>query len=75
MSNKKQSSVEWLAEKFTEDSHNQWEIKVLVKKALQMHKEEIIKAAGHYFHEYERMTKNTLTPTQYYNETFGGKTD
>lgn len=36
----KQSSVEWLAEKFTEDSHNQWEIKVLVNRALQMHKEE-----------------------------------
>ena len=66
MSNKKQSSVEWLAETFTEDSHNQWEIKVLVKKALQMHKEEIVESHHEGYYSFSHSGE------QYYNETFGG---
>jgi hypothetical protein len=68
----KQSSIDLLLEKIY------IEYKLIpnddiIEQAKAMHKEEIIKTAGHYFHEHERMTKNTLTPTQYYNETFGGE--
>jgi len=72
MSNKKQSSVEWLAEKFTEDSHNQWEIKVLVKKALQMHKEEIKDA--HFDGQCDETEGYPIVIAEhYYIETFGGE--
>ena len=72
MSNKKQSSVEWLAEKFTEDSHNQWEIKVLVNRALQMHKEEIKDA--HFDGQCDKTEGYLIVIAEhYYNEIFGGE--
>ena len=65
---KKQSSVEWLAEQLTEYSLDKWEIKVIVQRALQMHKEEIAKS---YF-EGENRKWNSVNGYEYYNETFGG---
>lgn len=72
----KQGCVDWLVEEI--NKQKAWadpsRLEPIIEKAKAMHKEEIITTAGYYFHEYNH-PKNPLTPTQYYNETFGGNNE
>lgn len=76
MSNK--SSVEWVIEnlntiyaafyfKHIDSETFNRAYKEIIERGEAMHKEEIKETARTYFHEC-----STLTPEQYYNETFGG---
>ena len=63
----KQSAVEWLFEQMFDPSYPAGEQINWLEQAKEMEKEQIINTASAYFHE-----NTKLTPTQYYNETYGG---
>ena len=67
MSNKKQSSVEWLKQRvlYIVPSSQKDDLIKLFEQAEDMHKAEITETASTYFHEC-----TGLTPEQYYNDTF-----
>ena len=73
MSNKKQSSVEWLEEQFnTIREQGNIEIEKLIwQQTKAMHKEEITDA---YIDGHSTWGENT-NAEQYYNETFGGNNE
>jgi hypothetical protein len=76
--NKQQTAVEWYAHRLyeIEIAYNQGVIDTEVyakskthalEQAKEMEKEQILETASAYYHE-----NTKLTPTQYYNETYGG---
>lgn len=72
MSDKKQSSVEWLEEKI-QQANPSFKFDGLIRQAKAMHKKEIEDA---YYNggSYEDLTKNEILEIaeQFYNETYGG---
>lgn len=62
---KKQTAVEWLAERCGLQA-----LEDVIAEAKQMEKEQIVEAGRYYFHE-----RGKLTPQQYYNETYGGNNE
>ena len=73
MSNKKQSSIEWLAEKIQQANPN-FKFDALIRQAKEMHKDEICKSYV-YGAAYRIDVSNGLKPERYYNETFGGNNE
>ena len=77
MSNKKQSSIDWLISCVTEDqmvkskSLNEW--LEIFEQAKSMHKKEIKQAIM--FGDCRGKTSTYATSEQYYNETFGGENE
>lgn len=79
MSDKKQSSVEWLAQAIYDKMKMKGDGKVfqgILEQAKEMHKEEITDAYGHgsnngYMYAMEKSI--IISREQYYNETFGGQ--
>jgi hypothetical protein len=74
--NKQQTAVEWFLDQLIEHriiivDKTTYQVKykheILLEQAKAMEKEQIIETASYYFHECGK-----LTPTQYYNETYGG---
>jgi hypothetical protein len=63
---KKQTAVEWLFSYMFNPSHPHEEQFELLKQAKEMEKWQIKETASTYYHE-----NTKLTPTQYYNETYG----
>ena len=70
MSKNKQSSVEFLEQKFISIFVNDEGFKKAIEQAKAMHKEEIEKT---YIKGYEDKDFSYFDPEQYYNETFGGE--
>jgi hypothetical protein len=64
--NKKETAVEWLFSYMFNPSHPHEEQFELLKQAKEMEKWQIKETASVYYHE-----NTKLTPTQYYNETYG----
>jgi hypothetical protein len=64
----KQTAVEWLAGELSNhlEMPHKYFIEIL-EQAKEMEKEQIEGTASYYYHEC-----GNLTPTQYYNETYGG---
>jgi hypothetical protein len=79
MSNNKQSSVEWFAQKLYETLEirgDGYVIDSLLDLAKAMHKEEIIDAHRvQYDYSYSQIDPKKVTGEQYYNETFGGNNE
>jgi hypothetical protein len=80
MSNNKQSSVDWFANRIKhlipDDIGSQLFLKSQQSKATAMHKEEIIDAHGtQYDYSYSQIDPKKVTGEQYYNETFGGNNE
>jgi hypothetical protein len=67
MSNKKQTSIEWLWEQIKNSSCTYDDIEKLIEQAKEMHKQEILSAykEGHYHLEYD-----SFNPENYYNEKY-----
>jgi len=70
MSNNKQSSVEWLWDKFVNKPLKISDLVKLLEQARAMHKEEIIKSWMATDNELQR-----ISAEQYYNQTFGGNNE
>lgn len=86
MSNKKQSSVEWLDDKLTSlnfdylinqmgnKEYNE-RYKAILEQAKAMHKEEIVNACNLQRNDYKGMPTFNKSGEQYYNETFRGNNE
>lgn len=72
MSDKKQSSIDWLLSQFEEHGYDGIVLENVVEQAKAMHKEEVIDAWCDGFDEDNRATSN---PYMYYTETFGGNNE
>lgn len=74
MSNKKQSSVEWLDRWFRDNPEATYEEgNAALQQAKEMHKDEICKSYV-YGAAYRIDVSNGLKPERYYNETYGDNT-
>jgi hypothetical protein len=65
--NKQQTAVEWLFSYMFNPSHPHEEQFKLLEEAKEMEKWQIKETASAYYHE-----NTKLTPTQYYEQTYGG---
>ena len=76
MSNKKQSSVEWLIENMELNILWTDKAKEVFEKAKAMHKDEIVEAVDFSNKKWTSMKIEViLNGQQYYNETFGGNNE
>jgi hypothetical protein len=64
---KKQTAVEWIVNVVNSCIAPDYIPKEIIEQAKEMEKEQIKDTASAYYHE-----NTKLTPTQYYNETYGG---
>lgn len=68
MESKKQSSIEWLFLELWNTPKDKFEWHTILRKAKEMHKEEIIET----WYE-SKLLSDYISSNQYYNKTFGGQ--
>jgi len=70
MSNKNQSSVEWLVEKI-QQANPSFKFDALIRQALAMHKEEICQFVSDYLDD----AADDMTAEEYYDQIYGGNNE
>jgi len=70
MSNKNQSSVEWLVEKI-QQANPSFKFDALIRQALAMHKQEICQFVSDYLDD----AADDMTAEEYYDQIYGGNNE